>query len=206
MTFNLALTNPAEYARIATDLSTNGVAMLAGGVMIAPPSDAFAQDNSNRSVSERLFQSALMRYGRGGKYTNADTGVGLDLDEQIKVLQALNGKGYKSVTHLPHVGGVFDRGEINADTKRELAAGRVPVYARLRWNGGGHAVEITKIENGRVYFRNPWGAHIDGVSTGVGGDYSRKNPPRRVEDPANGIESMSEQDYDRHLKSIVVED
>jgi hypothetical protein len=151
MTFNLALTNPAEYARISTDLATNGVSMLAGGVMIAPTTDAFAQDNSNRSVSERLFQSALMNYGQGGTYQNnsrknpgTDTG-GLDLDQQVSVLQALHGKSFKSIPNIT-TGSVFtvpissDDNSAPSITKRELDRRGGPVYARLRWDGGGHAV------------------------------------------------------------------
>ncbi|MCI0415844.1 peptidoglycan-binding protein [bacterium] len=207
MTFNLALSNPAEFGRIVTDLATTGQSKLAGGVTIKPPADAFAQDNSRRSVGERLFQSALMSYARDGDYQNnvrkksgkvTDTG-GTLAHQEVKVLSALHGKSYISLPNAALTG--FHQ------TKKYVDAGKVPVYAALKWDGAGHAVEVTKIANGRVYFRNPWGGNVPGISNGVGVDYQRhKDPPRRTEDAANGIESMTEEDYVMHLKNIIVEE
>lgn len=220
MTYNLALSQPAEYARIVTDLATTGQSRLAGGATIQPPADAFRGDNSSRSVGERLFQSALMNFGQNGNYQNStrkspndpliDTG-GLSLDQEIKVLSALHGKSYKSMINLQPVNiaiPTVDMSRYDAveRTKRELAEGRGPIHAALRWGNGAHAVEITKFENGRFYIRNPWGGNVPGVTRGVGIDYQRhQNPPRRVEDAANGIESISEMDYRLYLRSIIVE-
>ena len=50
-----------------------------------------------------------------------------------------------------------------------------------------HAVLFDRIENGRVYFRNPWGdLHADGTETTCG----------RVEDAAQGLYSMSVEDLE----------
>ena len=75
MTRTLAEQNPAEYARIVTELETTGQAKLANGETIRPTTDAWNEDKSGRSVGERLLQSALMDYGRpGGGYQNWNAG------------------------------------------------------------------------------------------------------------------------------------
>ena len=239
MSYNLANQNPAEYARLVTDLATTGKSKLANGDTITPPADAFIQDNSNRSVGERMLQSSLMNYGAKGNYQNWNAGPdgvrgtpddgfadptnptsrsldgippnggGLVYDQQIKVLEGLTNKSYE------HYDGSWnfrnDKVDIFEKTKDQLKAGNGPVYTRLDWAGGGHAVEVTKIENGRVYFRNPWGGNIPGVSNGVGptdpaGAPPVRNPPRRVEDGPNGIESMSEADYKKLVRGVIIED
>src|SRR5262249_46037686 len=71
----LAVKNPAEYARIATDLALTGQSKLANGAAINVPTDAWPKDNSSRSPSERLIQSSLMNYARPGKtYVNVQSG------------------------------------------------------------------------------------------------------------------------------------
>lgn len=117
MTRDLAEQNPAEYARLVTELSTTGQATLANGDTITPSADAWQEDFSGRSVGERLLQSGLMDYGRpGGGYQNwnpgpdgipgtkddgfpngnidgfSPDGGGLKLLEGIRVFNGLNGK------------------------------------------------------------------------------------------------------------------
>jgi hypothetical protein len=197
MSFNLALSNPAEYARLVTDLATTGQAKLANGATITPPADAFANDTSRRSVGERLFQSALMNYATGGTYQNASKNTGLELDEQVRALGGLYGKSFTSIPNMAGAG--------LAATKMAIESGRVPVYARMEWGGGGHAVEVLKVEDGKVYIRNPWGGNVLGTSKGVGiHGQKHTDPPRQTVDSENGIEVMTEDDYVDNLKSIVV--
>ena len=206
MSYALAKNNPAEYARIATDLLTTGQATLKNGTVIRPPLDGFAFDGSKRSASERLIQSALMNLGMGGFYSNVRdqhliSGIGGLTDvEEAAVLRALNGKNFSV-----HSGNLIDR--VQADLK----AGHVPVMVNLRWGGRrtGHAIQVEKIENGRVYFRNPWGGNIPGVQRGVGntGDIPGPGGPiRRVEDGPNGIESMSVENFEGIAISTVTAD
>ena len=56
----------------------------------------------------------------------------------------------------------------------------------------GHAVSVVKIENGRVYFRNP------------DANKSEKSnvPGARVEDPKAGIDSMSIEDFKKRCNTI----
>ena len=72
----LALEQPAEYARLVTDLATTGKSNLANGDTIQVPSpDVFQSDNSTRSDGERLLQSSLMDYAHPGfSYQNWNPG------------------------------------------------------------------------------------------------------------------------------------
>ncbi len=242
MTYKLADQNPAEYARLSADLSTNGIAKLQNGDTIEPPADGFLHDNSGRSVGERMLQSSLMNYANQGQYTNwhpgadgkrgtpddgypsADKknpnqraidgvppngGSGMVEDKQVKVMNALYGKNYE------YYKGSFnfkdDAKDMQNKTEEQLKAGKTPVYTIVQWGGGTHAVEVTKIENGRVYWRNPWGGNIPGVDNGVGptDDLTKpipaRTPPRRIDDGPNGIESMSIEDYLKNVRGVAVE-
>src|SRR5262249_27888294 len=72
-----------------------------------------------------------------------------------------------------------------------------PTLVDLRWGDSGHAVVVTRIENDRVYFRNPWG-EVKDVKDG----YNYPDPPRRLEDAKNDIESMPFSDSKAHLKNV----
>src|SRR5262249_25022110 len=147
MTHSLIEKNPAEYARLVTGLATTGQAQLANGDIIQPPSDAWGEDSSRRSVGERLLQSSLMNYGRpGGNYQNwnpgpdgmrgtlddgfpnrsldgfSPNGGGLGALENMRVLAALNGKTYERFT--------------DKFTKRiqdEFNLGHTPVFTGVKW-------------------------------------------------------------------------
>jgi hypothetical protein len=112
---------------------------------------------------------------------------------QLKVLSALYGRTYISDHH---------RDNLIQTTMSLISGGRGPVYARLSWDdNSGHAVQILKIENDRVYFRNPWGGSH--YASGVG--HGQSGPQRRVEDGANGIESISTSDFLAITESILIE-
>ena len=213
MSHNLASKNPAEYARIATDLATTGQSKLANGDTISAPSDAFAQDTSTRSDSERLMQSAFMNYARPGQgYTNlpqpgrfADGQTGLVYDQQERVLEGLHNRNYT------HYTGSFnfkdDKQDILEKTQSEINNGRGPVHTRLSWQGGGHAVEVTAVRDGRVYFRNPWGGDQPGINTDVGPNgTTQTNPNVRTDDARNGIQSMTIEEYKKHVNGVIVPD
>ena len=209
----LAAQNPAEYARIATDLAQTGQSKLANGKTIQAPADAFAQDTGTRSDSERLMQSALMDYARPGKgYTNTpqpgqftDGQTGLVYDEQERVMEGLHNKDFS------HYDGSWnfrdDKKDILEKTKSELANGKGPVHTRFQWQGGGHAVEVTEIRDGRVYFRNPWGGDQPGITSDVGANgTTQTNPNVRTDDARNGIQSMTVEEYKKHVRGVIVPD
>src|SRR5262249_26064971 len=150
-------------------------------VMISVP-----DDDSGRSASERIFQSALMDYadnaGIHNDYDNYGGDHGLSRWEQRYGLEGLFGRDF----HLLGPGGYVHRDLL--DVLRDCMP--TPTLADLHWSDGAHAVVVTKIENGRVFYHNPWGPVTDDVQNGD--EYPYDNPRgRRLEDRATGLESMS---------------
>jgi hypothetical protein len=90
--------------------------------------------------------------------------------------------------------------------KGELGAGRGPIEANLTWGGGGHAVEVTEVKNGRVYIRNPWGGGVGatGSMNGTAKNNTVNGPLRRVENGPEGLESMTIADFEKATKGIYV--
>lgn len=233
-TYALAQQNPAEYARLSTDLATTGQSRLANGDTIRVPAQngAWQADNSDRSHGERLLQSALMDYARPGQnYQNWNAGAdgqrgtaddgfpdptnpnnrsidgwpdtngsGLIPSEQQRVLSGLHGRQYQQVTGSGQ--------DVTARAQQELQAGR-QVHTDLAWGGGQHAVVITRIDqqNGRVYFRNPWGADgvgQNGAVNGTAANNTGTGPLRTTTNGDQAEESISLQDYQRIQRGIYV--
>lgn len=239
-THALVSKNPAEYARLVTDLSTTGRSKLANGDTINVPSqDAWQQDNGTRSHGERLLQSALMDYARPGKgYQNWNAGPdgtrgtpddgfvdptnpnnrsmdgypdrsasGLVPDELKRVLSGIHGKKFEVYT------GSFnfrdDQKDMMEKVKSQLKDGKVPTHIDITWGAGGmHALEVTEVRGGRVYFRNPWGGGNIGPTGSVNGTAQNNTgagPTRKVEDGNRGLESMTEADFQKHVGRVFVQ-
>ena len=217
----LAARNPAEYARIATDLALTGQSKLANGAAInVPGPTAWAADNSTRSHSERLIQSSLMDYARPGKtYVNNQGGGGTSLDgwadrrdggltsdEESRVMGGLFNKPFESFDGY----GIFgSKTDIMNKIRGELGRGVSHVNVDLEWGSGGHAVEVTGIRNGRVFFRNPHGTAgvgVTGTIQGTAGNNSNAGPLRRTEDGAAAIQSMSLDDFKKAVQNTYVND
>jgi peptidoglycan hydrolase-like protein with peptidoglycan-binding domain len=212
----LAARNPAEYARIATDLALTGQSKLANGAAInVPGPTAWAADSSTRSHSERLIQSSLMNYARPGKtYINNQGGGGSSLDgwadrrdggltsdEESRVMQGLYNKPFEAFDGY----GIFgSKKDIMNKIRGELAMGVSHVNADLKWGPGGHAIEVTGIHNGRVFFRNPHGTAgvgATGTIQGTAGNGSNGGPLRKTEDGAKAIQSMSLADFEEAVQN-----
>ncbi len=242
MSHSLAQRNPAEYARLVTDLATTGRSRLANGDQINVPAQggAWQQDNSNRTHGERLLQSALMDYARpGSNYQNWNAGAdgtrntaddgfpdptnpalrsidgyadrngsGLIPSEQVRVLEGLHGRDYESYT------GSFnfrdDQRDMTDRVQSELRSTGAPVHVDVAWgNGGSHALEVLRVQNGRVFFRNPWGGGnvgATGSTNGTAANNTGAGPTRQVANGANGVESMTMQDFRRHIQRVYVQD
>lgn len=215
----LAAKNPAEYARIATDLALTGQSKIANGDTIRVPGPtAWQQDSSTRSHTERLIQSSLMNYARPGKtYVNQQTGGtsqdgwadrpggGLTSDEEARVMKGLYNKPF----------GVYegewnwknDKKDMMNKIRGELGRGVSHVQVDLNWGSGGHAVEVVKIHNGRVHFRNPQGPASTGATGNVQGTSANNTaagPLRRTEDGNSAIESMTLADFEKAVMSVYV--
>ncbi len=196
--------NPAEYARLMEGLLTgDGNVGMQGGETLVLEKDSLAKDSSNgRSVTERVFQSAMMEFANGDKksYSTTDdlsrgkvfglfekTNGGLYADEQVRGLEALFGRDFTHKT----------KDLIPLLTERSPT----DTYVRMDWGEdkkGGHAVVVTRVEDGRVYFRNPWGPTGDRVGTNY------ENPPRRLENPATREESMTVEEFKAWCNGAIV--
>lgn len=155
----LAMDNPAEYARIAAGLaSPEGTVELAGGQTLTREDGTAADDGTGRSVSQRLMGSAFMELANGDRDYKNDTGDGAgawsnDLD---KLYEAVMGRSMSDKR--------LDTDEKRADAMdiidTQLRAGAsVPVA--LKWGDGYHKVLVTGTEtiDGQEYvkYTNPWG-------------------------------------------------
>jgi peptidoglycan hydrolase-like protein with peptidoglycan-binding domain len=222
----LAAKNPAEYARIATDLALTGQSKLANGAAInVPGPNAWPADSSTRSHSERLIQSSLMNYARPGKtYVNnqggggsspdgwADRpGSGLTSDEESRVMQGLYNKPFEAYNG----DGIFgSKKDIMNKIRGELGRGVSHVNVDLKWGPGGHAVEVIKIQNvgspptPRVFIRNPHGnagVGPTGTIQGTVANNSNGGPLRRTEDNTKAIQSMSLADFEKAVENVYVD-
>lgn len=216
--YELALRSPAEYARIVAGLASSGGSVkLADGTTIRRDGDTATADDSGRTDASRLVEAALMELGNGFlDYSNEKDrngfygfGVGgLSNGQTARVWNAVLGERRDVENAVPVIGQVpFTSigGEgLMKDVERALKKGvRVPVAMDWRANGewrpSGHEVLVTKIENGRVYFRNPWGPYA-APGTELEGD---DGPPRRIEDHG-GLESIPVSEMTRRIKGALV--
>lgn len=160
----LAAQQPAEYARIIAGLaSPQGEVRLRNGELIRREPNTDSADGSKRSISSLLWQPAMMEYGNGNlNYDNeadkhSDGHSGLYAHEVDRVMEGI--LGHKVATmHTQDVG--VDA--LFASVAGAANAGQ-PVPVCVRWGvdkDGKHAyheILVTKVENGRVYYTNPWG-------------------------------------------------
>jgi hypothetical protein len=180
-------------------------------------------EDDPRSYTERIFQGALQQFGDrqvdpASVYDANTDAEGLWEQQLAHVLGAIydraytvhprGGKGIDGVRGAE--GPARDRLQraIFEQVRGELDARLGPVPASLVWGAEGeldkHFVMVESIENGRVYFRNPWGSrdaqttdepYHDGVQL--------PDPPRRIEDSLGGLESMDVIDFRKRLSGAV---
>ena len=204
MQYMLNVINPAEYGRLMRGLlRPDGAVKLRNGDTLLRVSDSIAPDSAtDRTASERVFQAAVMDYGNGRKtYSNLtdastlerrrgteDDDGGLYRREQDRALEGLFGERFRQAIAPGNI--------VKLIEKREPEV----TYLRMHWGedkSGGHAVIGVKVENERVYFRNPWGG------SGTDGDL-KSNPPRRIEDSTTGLESMTVADFKKWVRGALI--
>ena len=206
MQYMLTSANPAEYVRILRGLtSPAGGVQLRGGAQINRDAGSVAPDSAtDRSATERIFQSAMMEYANGshdynnttdrntgndkilGIFNNYKNYSGLYSDQEERAIEALFGRDF-----FPFKGLNPFRNDGQEIREQLQARNHQQTLVDLKWGNGGHAVVVEKIENGRVYFRNPWGPTSDPQGT------TYNDPSRRLEDGATRLESMSVEDFER---------
>ena len=228
---SLLINSPSEYVKLLGGLFgpdrqaklANGDTMypalndLATPPTVAPGGGASVPDS--RSITERVFQSALAQYSyiKGGKaapIVNASGDIPGLSPKQVAVAQSgLYGRNYISADNQTLMGapGLY------AQVQGELNKGHGPVPVSLNWGNGGHEVLVDKIErdangNVKVYIRNPWGSkdaqgqgYKDGQVLGTAANNSNAGPLRTVADSQSGLEVMSGADFLKAVYGAVVE-
>lgn len=168
----LARKHPAEYVRLINDLARpEGQAKMAGGDTLKRVDDWANANDSGRSVSSRLLQPALMNEAAGSTFPGASYNNSSDKDKELflsvgsgmtdggsaKINSQLEGVRFESDGFHPwNRDGNWNR------LKEVLGQGKGPIPVSLQFNVNGsafgHFVQVDKIEQGRVYYTNPWGA------------------------------------------------
>ena len=156
--------HPAEFVRIVSGLaSPSGRVVLAGGRTAVRESDWQATNDGMRTSVARLVQPALMEAASPFGYDNTrdkavigssiGVGGGLSPFASASLNTQLEGSPYTA-----RLANRWNREELVSDLKKALAAGKGPIPASVVWEGGGgHAIQIERIADGKVTYINPWG-------------------------------------------------
>ncbi|MEB3185810.1 MAG: hypothetical protein VKP72_00050, partial [bacterium] len=203
--YYMALNHPAEYVRVAKELLTQGQTTTASGVVYRRDDTSIApDDNRVRMHLDRIVQVAFMDQDNAngrvlGGYDNArdlqsDGKGGMYTASTVRILQELTAGSQGTFTLLesgwnsngsqwqPDLAG---KQPLLDGIQRSLARG-VESPVSLRWDTTGstihsyHALLVTKVQDGQVYLRNPWGVGENVNSANLG-------PPREVLDAGGNI-------------------
>lgn len=202
MQFELARDQPAEYARLIRGLAgSEGRVQMAGGGELTIQQEYYDANVSgdSRSPSEILFQSAAMEYANGDDDYDAsndqstnkrfwlvpdETYRGLNGEKQVRIASQLFGREYTNIApdsdeEAQEALELLERFDSTGDTPPAIVGVRMgddddPTF---------HAMTFDRVEDGKVYFRNPWGP---GTSEPLG---------LTVEDPDTGLYSMTVEEF-----------
>lgn len=160
----LASQQPAEYARLVGGLaSPKGQVKLANGDTMSRYRNAEKADDTNRSISTRLWTTGLMGYAAAPSVRNRKDVV-IDADAGVvsyyKVLEGLGGKAQPFEGLNPM--NLRDKIDQVVDQFKQLTDQGKPVRVSLDWGEGGqehalHEVMLTGISGDRAFYNNPWG-------------------------------------------------
>ena len=151
----MAMKRPAEYVRVVAGLaSPQGQVRLANGDTLNRLRGTDVSDGTQRTISSRLWQPALMQYATPRQtYTNQESSDGLTYQGVDRVLTGVTGQ--KPTTYWNGRGWNLD--QVMAALKASTDRG-VPVTIGADFQGRfGHEVLVTRVANGRVYYHNPQG-------------------------------------------------
>lgn len=209
MQYELVRDDPAEYARLMHDVGTTGVAEMRGGGQLELQAGYLKQrEGDHRTLSEIVFQSAAMEYGNGAEnYDEAhDTSIseglfwdeshgGLTAEQQERAMQSLFGHPFTSLTDSSQAVAYMER--------YQTRAGNPPLLLNLNVAAepgkvSSHALTFLKMENGQVYFRNPWGATRNESGTQLPGFGT-------VVDSASGTFSMPVEEFENRFQAIITD-
>jgi hypothetical protein len=199
--YELARDWPAEYAQLVGGLaSENGGAQMANGDWLELQQEYLQQwGDDRRTFSSALFQGAALDFANGrvdydaaeDKHKSIFMPTGLPIDQNGNLPAAIYGTSYQEdvsadgTVHLP----------LDVLRRYPTDGSQPPLMLSLKLDfvEANHVVIFEKVEGDRVFYRNPWGPSDlpAGAPMDEGG---------RVEDPAQGLESMSFDELRRRLK------
>jgi hypothetical protein len=206
-------------------------------VNVAPPPDPpnspiYKLVDDPRSITERMFQDSVQQYG--DRFTMGDPkfkfdptkdNYGMWDDATAEIMKGIYNQNYsvqppggRGISNATSDQGVRNRmrSDLYSKIEGEIKMHNGPVAVHVIWGGenpngtpsGLHEVVVEKIENGRVYFRNPHGStkayNLRGQEPPTDGEIHTDPPPRRTEDAQNGLESMSMQEFQNVLNGATI--
>lgn len=198
---------PSDYTRLVKELvHSQGKAHFQTGQVCWTNPTGVGEDHSGRSSVDRIYQSSMMQAAYKGiaLYNNHnDTFWTLGWNRQFRdsglfshqsgyLMEQVLGKPTKVMEYEGN------RKRFEADMIRALNLGQT-VFVAMAWHpdpndrDSNHALAVEKIENGKVYLRNPWG---DGEKGGDNG------PPRELVDDKGRV-VVSQDDFFAHLKGAI---
>ena len=169
MQYELIADEPSEYVRLLAGLTgpTGHAKMRGGGTLKVEAEDATAEARDGRTVSQAIFQSALMEYANGrdarfdpviGQSTHRRTGavrIGLGPNQQTTILRQLFGVRYTNDSLADEAEGARALESLrHFDT---VGARNRPILLEIDQGAYNHAVSLERVAQGRVFFRDPYG-------------------------------------------------
>lgn len=160
----MVLQRPAEYARLVGGLaSPDGKVKLANGETLSRYRNAEKADDTNRSISTRLWTTGLMAHGAPAHLRNnpkITIDAAADFSRSDNVIPGLGGKADFFMGLNPMA--MADRKDEMISRFKALTDQGTPVQIGLAWGEGGqehalHQVMVTGIKDDRAYYTNPWG-------------------------------------------------
>lgn len=153
LAIDLAMDNPAEYARIATQLaSPSGTTTLAGGMQIARPAGTEVDDGTGRSAVQRLMGSAFFEVSNGERAYSKNDAIGSYASD----LDTLYGQLKGQPTGSRYFWNDFQKANAMKAIDEMLAAGR-RVSVGVTWGDSAHKILVTGNDGQNVDYINPWG-------------------------------------------------
>jgi hypothetical protein len=148
----MALKRPAELVRIIGGLaSPAGTANLASGQTVRRFPGTETSDGTQRTISTRLWNPAMMQLVLGRGVNNSQNDPGLTASEVAKAYQAVTGKTTRTYTVSR------DGFDTVIEHIREATARGLPVPIGRSWGNGGHELLVTRVVGDRLYMDNPQG-------------------------------------------------
>ncbi len=185
-----ARTNPADFARVTTDLLSRQARTVGQDCSVIPSAqlDLSYPDPRDRTQVERVYQDTMMEYGNGAELTYNSSldrheridrtvnggchyaesaGTGLASHQSARVISAMLGRQVENHSYIDgptRLHRLYHRAEFEGRLG-QFSSRDQRMQVTLRWDGQStHMLNVIRIEGDYVYLDNPWGYGENGVS------------------------------------------